>query len=777
MMDDSAAQPGQNVSGGVNFDVSGNLTIDGDVVGRDKIVQNIQNIYERALTAAEEARQAQAIETQLLAQGISALAQRLRSRASETSGEASPFRGLLEYRLSDAATFFGRDRAIADLLQALQQSALTVLQAESGAGKTSLLQAGIAPRLIFAGHLPLVIRPYDVNPALKIKRELVADLSQTLGLQKAPLRDFLRQVSGILGEHAALVIMLDQFEEFFTRLDDPDRDLFVRELADCLDDASLNVRWVLALRSEYFGNLADFRPRIRNPFENDYRLNRLTREEAHEAVEKPLARRGQHFEDGLLDRLLTDLGKTDVAPPQLQLVCSALYEVLPEGESVITAALYDQAGGAARILRDHLERVLSRDLQSAQRTAARQLLESLITSEQQRVIRTHEELVAELTRQGVTPQTLDVILNQLVDSRLIKVDETDSGPAYELAHDYLLGEIKLDPDVQKRKAAQELLEQEVRAYRRYGSLLSADRLSVIENYRSELIVTDEAAQLIAASGAKLQQEQRRQRQLRLALALAVGAVAVILLAIGPGATLVRNAQNEARKAQARNANLLIPLTGGEMIFGTDYPERDRPFEAVSQTVPVESFAIEQTEVPNALYRLCVEAGACDKPQEILSFDDDARAQHPVGAVTALQAAAYCAWIDRRLPTEFEWERAARGLAGRAWPWGAEQPTSDRAVLSPDGTLSPETQPVGSREAGKSPEGVYDLIGNVGEWTTTTLQCDTDPCTRGVWDGHDGAATLAIRGGGYSSSGFERSTIAYGTAAENATQELGFRCAQ
>jgi formylglycine-generating enzyme required for sulfatase activity len=777
MTDDLAAQPGHNVTGGVNFDVSGQLTIDGDVVGRDKIVQNIHNIYERALTAAEEARQAQALETQILAQGVSALAQRLRSRASETAGEASPFRGLLEYRLSDAAAFFGRDQAIADLLQALQRSALTVLQAESGAGKTSLLQAGIAPRLIFAGHLPLILRPYDVNPVLKIKHELVIDQSHTPGLQKAPLRDFLRQVCSILGERAALVIMLDQFEELFTRLDDPDRDLFVRELADCLDDASLNVRWVLALRSEYFGNLADFRPRIRNPIENYYRLNHLTREEAHEAVEKPLARRGQRFEGGLLDRLLTDLGKTDVAPPQLQLVCSALYEALPEGETVITAALYDQAGGAARILRDHLERVLSRDLQPAQRTAARQLLESLITSEQQRIIRTHEELVAELTRQGVTPQTLDVILGQLIDSRLIKVDETDTGPAYELAHDYLLGEIKLDPAVQKRKAAQELLEQEVRAYRRYGSLLSADRLSVIEGYRSELLVTDEAAQLIAASRTKLQQEQRRQRRQRLALALAVGAVAVILLAIGPGAVLVRTLQNEARKTQARNENPLIPLTGGEMIFGTDFPERDRPSEAVSQTMPIELFAIEQTEVTNALYRLCVEAGACDKPQETLFFDDDARAQQPVGTVSALQAAAYCAWIDRRLPNEFEWERAARGLTGRAWPWGAERPTPDRAVLLPDDMPSSEPQRVRGREAGKSPEGVYDLIGNVGEWTATKLDCDTDPCTREVWDGHDGAATLAIRGGGYNSSGFDRSTIAYGTAAENATQEVGFRCAQ
>src|SRR5512136_2777895 len=127
MTDDLTPKPIQNSSGGVNFDVSGALTVGGDVVGRDKIVQNIQHIYERALTAAEAAQKAQAIETQALAHGVSVAAQRLRSRAGDTAGKAGPFRGLLEYRLSDAAAFFGRDHAIADLLRALERNALTVL--------------------------------------------------------------------------------------------------------------------------------------------------------------------------------------------------------------------------------------------------------------------------------------------------------------------------------------------------------------------------------------------------------------------------------------------------------------------------------------------------------------------------------------------------------------------------------------------------------------------------------------------------------------------------
>jgi iron(II)-dependent oxidoreductase len=214
-----------------------------------------------------------------------------------------------------------------------------------------------------------------------------------------------------------------------------------------------------------------------------------------------------------------------------------------------------------------------------------------------------------------------------------------------------------------------------------------------------------------------------------------------------------------------------------MIFGTDDPNRDRPFEPISQTVPSRPFAIAQTEVTNRLYRLCVEAEACDKPKDTRFFDDDALAQHPVVFVTASQAAAYCAWLDQRLPTEFEWERAARGSNGRAWPWGTEPPTADRANLLFSNTAPQGTLPVGILDAGVSPEGVYDLIGNVAEWTSTTLQCDADTCTRGAWDSKDSTAVLAIRGGGFSSSDFVRSTLTLGATPDSYDGVLGFRCAK
>jgi len=89
--------------------------------------------------------------------------------------------------------------------------------------------------------------------------------------------------------------------------------------------------------------------------------------------------------------------------------------------------------------------------------------------------------------------------------------------------------------------------------------------------------------------------------------------------------------------------------------------------------------------------------------------------HPVNEVTWRGAREFCAWRGARLPTEAEWEAAARGRAGRTYPWGEEVPTTARAVF---GRGSGHTEPVGGRPAGATPEGVHDLAGNVAEWTST-----------------------------------------------------------
>ncbi|MGC8856133.1 MAG: formylglycine-generating enzyme family protein [Anaerolineae bacterium] len=135
-------------------------------------------------------------------------------------------------------------------------------------------------------------------------------------------------------------------------------------------------------------------------------------------------------------------------------------------------------------------------------------------------------------------------------------------------------------------------------------------------------------------------------------------------------------------------------------------------------VTMHGFWIDKVEVTNAMYMLCVKAGACRLPHETKSqtrqsyFNNPEYNDYPVVYVGWGDAKAYCEWANRRLPTEAEWERAARGDDFRTYPWGDERPDSSRANFN---FYVGDTTRVGSFPAGASPFGVLDMAGNVAEW--------------------------------------------------------------
>ncbi len=151
--------------------------------------------------------------------------------------------------------------------------------------------------------------------------------------------------------------------------------------------------------------------------------------------------------------------------------------------------------------------------------------------------------------------------------------------------------------------------------------------------------------------------------------------------------------------------------------GLDVYSIDRD-ESPAHTVSLDAFWIDQLEVTNAMYMLCVQAGACTSPVDWASdrrfsyFNNEEFKDYPVVHVTWGQASAYCAWAERRLPTEAEWERAARGDDFRNYPWGDEPPNEIYANFD---RLINDTSRVGSYAVGASPFGALDMAGNVWEW--------------------------------------------------------------
>ncbi len=171
--------------------------------------------------------------------------------------------------------------------------------------------------------------------------------------------------------------------------------------------------------------------------------------------------------------------------------------------------------------------------------------------------------------------------------------------------------------------------------------------------------------------------------------------------------LAAKSLTRSTSAQGSDDMVFIPAGTFSMGISGNYPEDEGP----QHDVNLSAFWIDRYEATNAEYRQCVTADVCPEPADLRYYGDRGFANHPVVFVTWYNARDYCEWRQKRLPTEAEWERAARGGDGRSYPWG-NQLLRDR--LNADNRVG-GTSPVGSYPSGASPYGALDMAGNVWEW--------------------------------------------------------------
>jgi formylglycine-generating enzyme required for sulfatase activity len=168
----------------------------------------------------------------------------------------------------------------------------------------------------------------------------------------------------------------------------------------------------------------------------------------------------------------------------------------------------------------------------------------------------------------------------------------------------------------------------------------------------------------------------------------------------------------------KEPNLMVRIPAGKFYRGSD---NRLPDEGPRYEVDLPAFLIDQYEVTNLQYKQFIDATGRKSPSHFRSRTyPEGKVDHPVAYVSWNDAHAYCEWAGKRLPTDIEWEKAARGTDTRDYPWGDQfdvdklnSPVRWKAL-----NMEGDTTPVGAFEGGKSPYGLYDMSGNVWEWTAS-----------------------------------------------------------
>jgi formylglycine-generating enzyme required for sulfatase activity len=806
----------KNVSLIETGDITGSYNAIGD--GAQLVINQIQ-----AQSEIEELDRGIALAQRVLREAIE---QKVKETAAAVERQAridrrNPYKALHYYELEDAPFFYGRNQAIEALLDRIHQYRLTVLRAPSGAGKTSLLLAGVASRLMAAGHLPVHVRARDTNPTMAIKSAFLPDFekrAETQSFVDLSLMGFLNRVRHYLGQ-STLYLLLDQFEEFFIQFKESEQAAFADELADCLDRTGLDVRWVLALRKEYYSDLHVFGEKDSLNFSNGYYLRAFSPAEAREVIFGPAHRQGVSYEAGLVETILDHLAKevqardrsleTDqFTPPEVQLVCHTLFNELSQEEDpcLITYQLYEKERGRRRergvrgILSSHLSRVLD-PLRACERRIAEAILEALVSSQGTRQWRTEAALIDELkqTWGTVDDEAVRNVLGRLVDYYLLRRDKDEEDrDRYELVHDYLLTEIELDPEVKARKAAQELLAQEIQAHRQYQqALVSVERLDIIGAQAEHLALDADALELLMRSAvarglpSDLWRDLAVDRGLTPTLAerwvgeledpARADAAVTLLAKLSDAKTvsclvdfistpevegrpvslpdlwpthqraLVALARMDCRAAEEYLRGLtpdgycLVPA--GWFDMGSD----ERQDEKQRGPVWVNAFWIARSPVTVSDWRQFVEDTSYTERRHHRPDQED----HPAGNLTWQAALAYACWLADSehlpvsLPTEAEWEKAA-GWNPKAnqmdrYPWGSNPDANLCNVLA---SGNKEPTPVGRYSpGGDSPCGAQDMAGNILEWTRSKYRDYPYDETDGRSD-LSGSAPRVLRGGAF-----------------------------
>ena len=409
----------------------------------------------------------------------------------------NPWLGLFSYSEESRAYFHGRDEETAELCRRVQRKLLTVLFGQSGLGKTSLLRAGIVPRLRAESFCPVYVRidyaPESPAPSEQIKQAIFRATAEAgfwsrpgTAIEGESLWEFLHHRGDLLRDAAGHTLMplliFDQFEEIFTlgQADDAGRQRakqFLADLADLVENrppaalearieeddsaaedfdfARADYRVLIALREDYLAHLESVKGSMPSITQNRMRLARMTGGQALSAVVKPGGKLvSQEIAEAIVRFVAggSELVNAEVEPSLLSLVCRELNTVRQsQGRGEISADLL--AGSRDTILSEFYERALA-----DQPAGVRRVIEDhLLTESGYRESLGEERVLKALAEAGAPADALPT----LVDRRLLRIEERLDMRRVELTHDVLCGVVLASRNARQEREARDAAERQL----------------------------------------------------------------------------------------------------------------------------------------------------------------------------------------------------------------------------------------------------------------------------------------------------------------------------
>lgn len=665
----------------------------------------------------------------------------------------SPFRHLQWFGEEQAELFFGRGKEIRELynrVTSAHAAPLLLLYGQSGVGKSSLLAAGLLPRL--AGRYSVCYTRR--NP----EGDLTGTVAQALGVKAA---DELVGAWHKREEESGLPLLLivDQVEEAYTRQEGGGN----QELTVLLDsllplfaskDNQPEGKLIFGFRKEW---LPDIRKQLeaRRLDSGEFFLDSLERAGVMDAVRGPTMhpRLQEKYQlsvapdvpQRIADDLLADAGAA--VAPTLQILLAEMWKAVETKKPknrVFTADLYSSRKRAGILLGDFLDQQL-RHLQAEQAEA----VDSGLALDM-----LHYHTTPFGTAQTRPQDALQRAYPQLATAGLLRAlqaayllaepgDDQEGEPSTRLAHDTLA------PLVQERFArstapgqqARRILENRVVDWRdgEVGAPLDEKDLARVEEGLAGMRALDGDEERLLEASRKLARIRRRNRFL---VASAFGFLVVVLLLIWQFDGL-RNIYLRRQAAQ------------------------------MTATVSVAGLQVDTYEVQVGHYNLCVEAGRCEAVPLNSQDETSARDDAPITNVSAFHAAAYCGWLGKRLPTSLEWS----AIATEVYP--VVSSGRDRYDPAQMNLGSENSKPVTAlpEVGGDQPVG---LIGNVWDWTSTVVSPEApDPESQdnAQWNGQARDVALILRGGSFvtPSQYFELDQLWNQAVSVQLAADFGFRC--